>query len=175
MATMTELTLTIQTTATPTGEMIIAADQAGLMRLLEWTTHRDRMMALLARQYPGMVVRVVEGQVPTAMVDAVAAYHAGALGAFDGIKTATGGTAFQREVWAGLRTIPAGSTLSYQCLANRIGRPKAMRAVGAANGANPLAIIVPCHRVIGADGSLTGYGGGMARKEWLLRHEGVLL
>lgn len=172
---MTDLTLTIETLATPTGEMIIAADEAGAMRLLEWTTHHDRMLALLARQYPGVAVEVREGVVPAAMRQAVEAYHEGNLAAFDGIETATGGTAFQKEVWAGLRTIPPGQTLSYQGLANRIGRPKAMRAVGAANGANPLAIIVPCHRVIGADGSLTGYGGGMARKEWLLRHEGVLL
>ena len=172
---MTDLTLIVETLATPTGEMIIAADQAGAMRLLEWTTHRDRMLALLARQYPRVTVDVREGSVPAAMRHAVEAYHAGDFAAFDGIETATGGTAFQREVWAGLRTIPPGQTLSYQALANRIGRPKAMRAVGAANGANPLAIIVPCHRVIGADGSLTGYGGGMARKEWLLRHEGVVL
>jgi methylated-DNA-[protein]-cysteine S-methyltransferase len=77
-------------------------------------------------------------------------------------------------VWAALRDIPAGSTLSYADLARRIGEPRAVRAVGAANGANPVAVIVPCHRVIGADGTLTGYGGGLERKQWLLAHEGVL-
>ena len=74
-------------------------------------------------------------------------------------------------MWAGLRTIPAGETLSYGALAARIGRPKASRAVGAANGANPIAVIVPCHREIGASGSLTGFGGGLERKAWLLEHE----
>lgn len=169
------LTVTIEAIATPTGDMIIGTDAEGRLRLLEWTTHTDRMHALLARQNPRQAVSVETGQAPAAIVAAVNDYYAGNLDAFDGIETATGGTDFQRDVWAGLRTIPPGHTLSYQGLAERVGRPKAMRAVGAANGANPLAIIVPCHRVIGADGSLTGYGGGMARKEWLLRHEGVLL
>jgi len=76
-------------------------------------------------------------------------------------------------VWAALRRIPAGTTTSYGALAAEIGRPAAVRAVGLANGANPVAIVVPCHRVIGADGSLTGYGGGLPRKRWLLAHEGV--
>ena len=87
----------------------------------------------------------------------------------------TAGTAFQREVWAALRTIPTGETTTYGRLASQLGRPKAMRAVGMANGANPISIIVPCHRVIGANASLTGYGGGLERKRWLLRHEGALL
>jgi methylated-DNA-[protein]-cysteine S-methyltransferase len=81
------------------------------------------------------------------------------------------GTEFQRRVWDSLRTIPYGDTMSYAELARRIDHPKAVRAVGAANGRNPLMIIVPCHRVIGADGSLTGFGGGIERKRWLLDHE----
>ena len=81
------------------------------------------------------------------------------------------GTPFQREVWRALLQIPHGQTLSYGELAARLGKPNASRAVGLANGRNPLSIVVPCHRVIGADGSLTGYGGGMARKAWLLAHE----
>jgi methylated-DNA-[protein]-cysteine S-methyltransferase len=85
----------------------------------------------------------------------------------------TGGTPFQREVWAALRRIPAGQIASYGQLAARIGRPAAVRAVGLANGSNPVGVIVPCHRVIGANGSLTGYGGGIERKRWLLAHEGV--
>ena len=103
------------------------------------------------------------------------AYFAGNLAAIDEIRVETGGTPFQREVWAALRTIPAGTTLSYSALAVQIGRPKAVRAVGLANGANPISIVVPCHRVIGANNSLTGYGGGMQRKRWLLAHEGFLL
>jgi methylated-DNA-[protein]-cysteine S-methyltransferase len=83
----------------------------------------------------------------------------------------TEGTPFQKLVWAELRNIPAGATISYGELAKRIGRPGASRAVGLANGSNPIAIVVPCHRVIGANGSLTGYGGGMERKRWLLEHE----
>jgi methylated-DNA-[protein]-cysteine S-methyltransferase len=81
------------------------------------------------------------------------------------------GTDFQRTVWQALRRIPCGTTISYGELARRIGRPAAVRAVGLANGANPVGVVVPCHRVIGADGSLTGYGGGIERKRWLLAHE----
>jgi methylated-DNA-[protein]-cysteine S-methyltransferase len=86
----------------------------------------------------------------------------------------TGGTAFQRQIWATLRGIPDGETISYSELARRIGNPAAVRAVGLANGANPIGIVLPCHRVIGSNGSLTGYGGGLARKRWLLQHENAL-
>lgn len=101
-------------------------------------------------------------------------YFDGDLHAIDAIAADPGGTAFQSRVWKALRRIPAGRTLSYGELARRLGEPKAMRAVGLANGQNPIAIVIPCHRVIGADGSLTGYGGGLERKRWLLRHEGGL-
>jgi methylated-DNA-[protein]-cysteine S-methyltransferase len=93
--------------------------------------------------------------------------------AIHGLLVETGGTVFQRSVWAALRKIPVGQTLSYRALATRLRCPKAVRAVGLANGANPVGIVVPCHRVIGSDGSLTGYGGGVARKRWLLDHEGA--
>jgi methylated-DNA-[protein]-cysteine S-methyltransferase len=102
----------------------------------------------------------------------LAAYFAGERKAFD-LPLAPEGTAFQRAVWRALGEIPFGETRSYAEIAKGIGRPSASRAVGAANGRNPVAIIVPCHRVVGADGSLTGYAGGLACKEWLLRHEGV--
>jgi methylated-DNA-[protein]-cysteine S-methyltransferase len=95
------------------------------------------------------------------------AYFAGQLTSFD-LPVALDGTSFQRTVWAGLRQIPYGETVSYGQLARRIGQPSASRAVGLANGKNPVAIVVPCHRVIGADGSLTGYGGGLDRKRFLL-------
>ena len=98
------------------------------------------------------------------------AYLAGELTEFD-LSLSSGGTPFQQRVWAELRKIPYGETISYVELATRVGNPKAMRAVGAANGRNPIAIIVPCHRVIGADGSMTGFGGGVERKAWLLAHE----
>ena len=112
-----------------------------------------------------------EGAAPKDVVRAFDEYFDGKLDALDGIRTATGGTPFQRTVWQALRQIEPGTTKSYGQLAADIGRAGASRAVGAANGANPIAIVVPCHRVIGADGTLTGYGGGLARKEWLLRHE----
>jgi methylated-DNA-[protein]-cysteine S-methyltransferase len=85
------------------------------------------------------------------------------------------GTPFQKQVWQGLLEIPYGTTISYATLATQIGRPGASRAVGAANGRNPIGIIVPCHRVIGADGTLTGYGGGLDRKEWLISHEATVV
>ena len=102
--------------------------------------------------------------------DQLRAYFAGELTEFD-LPLATGGAPFQQRVWAELRRIPYGSTMSYGELARRIGNPKASRAVGAANGSNPISIIIPCHRVIGSDGRLTGYGGGIDRKAWLLDHE----
>lgn len=101
------------------------------------------------------------------------AYFAGELKKFDLSLEPDGGTPFQQRVWKELRRIPYGVTCSYAEIAKRIGKPKAMRAVGAANGQNPICIVIPCHRVIGADGTLTGFGGGMGRKAWLLRHEGV--
>jgi methylated-DNA-[protein]-cysteine S-methyltransferase len=104
------------------------------------------------------------------VVEQLRGYFAGTLRDFD-VPLELCGTGFQREVWQALRGIPYGETISYGELAERVGRPSASRAVGLANGRNPVAIIVPCHRVIGADGSLTGYGGGLTRKAWLLEHE----
>ena len=100
-------------------------------------------------------------------------YFEGEYASIDAVAVELNGTPFQRKVWGALRAIPPGTTMSYADLARHIGEPRAVRAVGAANGANPVAVIVPCHRVIGADGSLTGYGGGIERKQWLLAHEGV--
>ncbi len=100
----------------------------------------------------------------------LAAYFAGELAEFD-LPLNMIGTEFQKTVWRELLNIPFGVTISYGELANRVGNPSASRAVGAANGRNPISIIVPCHRVIGSNGKLTGYGGGIERKEWLLAHE----
>jgi methylated-DNA-[protein]-cysteine S-methyltransferase len=100
-------------------------------------------------------------------------YFAGDLQALDAIGVDPAGTPFQQEVWAALRRIPAGTTLSYGELAASVGCKAGARAVGAANGSNPIALIIPCHRVIRGDGSLCGYGGGVWRKAWLLRHEGI--
>lgn len=158
--------------ATLIGEMLLVADEGGALRVLDWHDHEPRMRLLLRRHY-GADLELVPGRVPAAIRDDLDAYYGGDLGALDRIPVASGGTAFQRAVWAALRGIPAGTTLTYAGLARRIGRDAAIRAVGAANGANPIGVVVPCHRVIGTNGSLTGYGGGMARKRWLLRHEGV--
>jgi methylated-DNA-[protein]-cysteine S-methyltransferase len=113
---------------------------------------------------------------PSRPADALAAYFAGELDALDSLEVRFDrGTPFQRAVWRLLQTIPVGDTISYAQLARRVGRPTGFRAVGAANGQNPVAVVVPCHRVIAADGSLGGYGGGLDRKRWLLAHEGALV
>lgn len=109
---------------------------------------------------------------PYPVAEQLTAYFAGALTEFD-LPISPEGTTFQLEVWAALEEIPYGETISYMELARRVGNPDAVRAVGLANGKNPLPIVVPCHRVIGSDGSMTGYGGGLSTKEFLLTHEGV--
>lgn len=106
-------------------------------------------------------------------VEQLKAYFSGKLRSFD-IQTDLEGTSFQQKVWKELRNIPFGKTISYLELSKRLGDVKAIRAVASANGRNPLWIIIPCHRVIGSDGSLTGYAGGLYRKKWLLEHEGVI-
>jgi methylated-DNA-[protein]-cysteine S-methyltransferase len=122
------------------------------------------------RRFPGDEIRDVReaGGVRAAF----ARYFDGDLAALDALAVDPGGTAFQSKVWTGLRRIAAGTTWSYADLAQHVGSPAAVRAVGAANGANPIPLVLPCHRVIGKNGKLVGYGGGMDRKEWLLKHEG---
>jgi methylated-DNA-[protein]-cysteine S-methyltransferase len=157
---------------TPIGTALLVFDRDGVLCALDWEEREDRMALLLRRQYRA-AVPLEPGKAPRTMIDALRAYFAGKLGALDAIACSTGGTPFQRKVWTALRKIPAGRTLSYGTLAARLGMPQAVRAVGHANGANPISVVVPCHRLIGADGSLTGYGGGLPRKRWLLHHEGA--
>lgn len=164
------LSLLVDRLPTPIGEMIIVVDREGTVRATDWTEHEERMWQLLGRQYDEEL-DIDRARRPTDVSRTIARYFEGDLGAIDEIPVQMGGTAFQRSVWGALRRIPCGTTVSYGTLAQTIGRPKAVRAVGAANGANPVGVVVPCHRVIGADGSLTGYGGGIERKTWLLRHE----
>jgi O-6-methylguanine DNA methyltransferase len=128
------------------------------------------MHRLLREHYGACTLH--EGEAPVALKQTLQAYFDGDLDAIGGVQVATGGTPFQRKVWKALRSIPAGTTTSYGQLAVRLGDPGGSRAVGAANGSNPIAIVVPCHRVIGANGTLTGYAGGLPRKQWLLEHEG---
>ncbi len=157
------------------GEVLIVTDEAGCLRALDFGDHEERMHRLWRRYYKGGPPAFSSAAAPTAAHRAMQAYFAGELDAIENLPVETGGTAFQRQVWAALRQIPRGQTESYGELAARIGRPRAVRAVGLANGANPVGIVVPCHRVIGANGTMTGYGGGVDRKRWLLEHEGARL
>jgi len=156
---------------TPIGEALIVTDEAGHLRALDWADHEARMMQILRRHYGAMALQ--PGAAPKAVRQALARYFAGEVDALGKLSWRTAGTPFQRAVWAALCTIRPGQTLSYGALAAKLGHPKAVRAVGLANGANPISVVVPCHRVIGSDGSLTGYGGGLPRKRWLLAHEGA--
>jgi methylated-DNA-[protein]-cysteine S-methyltransferase len=163
------LNLTLDRIETPVGTALLVVDPEGAVRALDFAGYEDRMMRLLRRHYGD--APLTDGRAPEPARDAVAAYFAGDLKALDGLTVRTAGTDFQRAVWAALRAIPAGETRTYGQLATAIGRPKAVRAAGLANGQNPVAVIVPCHRVIGANGTLTGYAGGLERKRWLLDHE----
>ena len=163
------LVLSLALFPSPVGEIRLVSDAAGGLRALDFDGFGDRLTRLLRRHWGE--VALTPGPAPARVSVALSAYFAGDLRALDALPTVTGGTDFQRTVWAALRDIPPGETQGYGQLAARIGRPAASRAVGAANGANPVAIIVPCHRVIGASGSLTGFGGGLGRKAWLLEHE----
>jgi methylated-DNA-[protein]-cysteine S-methyltransferase len=136
---------------------------------LEFVENEARMLRLLGRYYGDCTLE--EGVAPASLKRALKKYFDGDIEVLAEVKTATAGTSFQREVWKALRAIPAGTTVSYGQLAASLGRKGSSRAVGAANGANPIPIVVPCHRVIGADGSLTGFGSGLPRKRWLLDHE----
>jgi methylated-DNA-[protein]-cysteine S-methyltransferase len=173
---MTKLVLQLEHVPSPVGNLTLLTDESERIRILEFNDHHeDRFRHSLGRQFGPDGVTVVERRDPSNPRRALEAYFAGDLTAIDALTVETRGTPFQREVWAALRGIRVGSTISYGQLATKLDRPKAVRAVGLANGANPVAIVVPCHRVIGSDASLTGYGGGLERKRWLLEHEGVLL
>jgi methylated-DNA-[protein]-cysteine S-methyltransferase len=158
--------------ASPIGAIRLVTDDKGSLRALDFEDYEARNLALLRRHYGA--AELASGKAPRAVTDSLTAYFAGDLAALDQIEVATAGTAFQEAAWAALRAIPAGATRSYAQQAAAIGRPKAVRAIGLANGSNPVGIVNPCHRVIGADGALTGYGGGLERKRWLLEHEGAL-
>jgi methylated-DNA-[protein]-cysteine S-methyltransferase len=168
------LTFIMDRVPTPIGDMLVVVDRDGNLRGADFFDHEERMRTLLRQQYAREGTgAIVEGLAPKAIRAAIDAYFEGDIAAIDKLPVKTGGTPFQREVWRLLRLIPAGKTTTYGKLAARLGVPNAARAVGMANGANPIGVIVPCHRVIGSDASLTGYGGGLPRKQWLLTHEGA--
>ncbi len=153
----------------PCGTILLVTDKDGALRVLEFADKEPRLHRALRVYYRDYTLD--DGAAPQSIIHALNEYFAGQLDALDAIPVATAGTPFQQAVWQALRVIPPGKTQSYGQIARQIGHPKASRAVGAANGANPIALVVPCHRVIGASGKLTGYGGGLARKEWLLDFE----
>lgn len=157
--------------ATPIGDALIVTDEEGYVRAFDWDDRKTAMMQLLRQHYGSVVLE--PGDAPAHVGRALRAYFEGDFGSLRAIEWRTGGTQFQRAVWAALTMIPPGHTLGYGALAARLGYPKAARAVGLANGSNPISVVVPCHRVVGSDGTLTGYGGGIERKRWLLRHEGA--
>jgi len=167
----TPMHLTLSRYGAPEADLLLVTD-GDTLRALDFTDFEPRMRTLLQRHYG--TVTLTGGTVPEMIAAALDAYFAGDLTALDAVPVATGGTDFQRAVWAALRAIPAGTTTGYGALAAALGKPGAARAVGLANGSNPIGIVVPCHRVIGADGTLTGYAGGVERKEWLLKHEGAM-
>jgi methylated-DNA-[protein]-cysteine S-methyltransferase len=168
-----KLDLLIDRIATPAGEMIVIADKEGNLRVIDWTEHEARMKQLLDRQYGKGTYTLTPARDPGGLSSAMRRYFKGDRAVIEKLPVKTAGTQFQRSVWEALRKIKCGTTISYAELARRIGRPTAVRAVGLANGQNPVSVVVPCHRVIGSNGSLTGYGGGLPRKKWLLEHEGV--
>ena len=151
--------------ASPVGRLTLVAAAARLVAIL-WENER-----------PGRVPLPIAGEVPDHPVlreaeRQLADYFAGHRRTFE-LPLDFIGTDFQRQVWAALLTIPIGETRTYAQLAGQLGRPEAARAVGAANGHNPLSIVVPCHRLVGSNGSLTGFAGGLEAKAWLLAHEGA--
>jgi methylated-DNA-[protein]-cysteine S-methyltransferase len=160
----------VHTFESPIGPLT-AGERTGRVCLLHFGADSPDIDPVLERWYPGEPrVRRALPQV----AEALRRYFGGDLAALDAVPAELNGTPFQKAVWQALRRIPPGTTISYGELARRIGQPTSVRAVGAANGANPVAVIVPCHRVIGSNGTLTGYGGGLDRKRWLLAHEGVV-
>jgi methylated-DNA-[protein]-cysteine S-methyltransferase len=164
--TMTELL--IDHIQTPVGVLYLVVQGESICGL-GFPDAEGKARATLERQVGDVRWREVDD--PAGVSSQLRSYFAGALGVLDGLPVVSYGTPFQQRVWAALRRIPVGATVSYQQIAKAIGSPAACRAVGLANGRNPVSIVVPCHRVIGANSSLTGYGGGLERKEWLLRHE----
>ena len=163
--------LFIDSLPSPIGEVRLISDGTHL-RDVDFDDYDERMQALLLKHYGP--VKLVSKKNPGDASSRLSAYFDGELDAISALKVMSNGSDFQQQVWQMLCAIPVGETWSYGQLAKAIGNPKASRAVGLANGSNPIAIVVPCHRVIGANGTLTGYGGGLSRKRWLLAHEGAI-
>jgi methylated-DNA-[protein]-cysteine S-methyltransferase len=164
---------TLDRLPTPIGIALLVSDAEGVLRALDWEDYEPRMKVLLRLHYGAVTLR--DAPAPRGLKTALSSYFEGDLDRLYTIKWRVAGTPFQQKVWNALPGIRSGTTMSYGTLAAQLGMPKAVRAVGHANGSNPISVVVPCHRLIGADGSLVKYGGGLERKRWLLRHEGVAL
>ena len=168
------MNLTLSWLESPIGPLALACDTAGAVRGLSFG---DGLIGAMRREYPGAALS--EGVAPAAAARQIAAYFDGDREALTrvnwSLEGAAAGDGFQARVWRALAAVPAGVTISYGEMAKRAGEPGAAQAAGVALNRNPIPLILPCHRVIGADGSLTGFGGGLERKGWLLRHEGALL
>jgi methylated-DNA-[protein]-cysteine S-methyltransferase len=159
--------------ASPIGKLSLASIEGRLVHL-DFEDNDDRLKTIQTRRFKDL--EWAEGdKAPEAVIDWLENYFKGCIGSLPMDVINMIGTDFQKSVWDGLITIPAGQTLSYAALADQLGKPKAVRAVARANALNPVSIIVPCHRVIGSNGTLTGYAGGLARKNWLLDHEAAIL
>ena len=156
---------------TPIGTALLVTDSDGVLRALDWEDHEPRMKELLRLQIGAVALKAARA--PKDLRAALSGYFKGDLDRLTTIRWRVAGTPFQQKVWQALPKIPAGTTMSYGALAAKLKTPRAMRAVGHANGSNPISVVVPCHRLIGANGSLVKYGGGIERKRWLLQHEGV--
>ncbi len=162
--------IALTTLESPIGPLTIAA-RGSKVCLVHFGKPSASVRTSLSRWYPGD--QVTETKDAGGARGVLTRYFDGDLGSLDEIEVELHGTEFQQRVWTALRAVPVGTTASYSELARRVGAPAAVRAVGAANGSNPVAVVLPCHRIIGSNGSLTGYGGGLHRKRWLLNHEGV--
>jgi len=165
------LALLEQEVPTPIGNLLLIVDAAGALRAAEWADGRARLPRLLRQHYGSGAFTLTASATSPAFQDAFQAYFAGRIRALDELPIQTGGTAFQARVWQALRTIPPGQPTSYHAFGLQLGLLRHARAIGHANAANPLNIIVPCHRLVGSSGNLTGYAGGLDRKRWLLAHE----
>jgi len=156
---------------TPIGTALLVTDSDGVLRALDWEDYEQRMKELLRLQVGAVELKAARA--PKDLRVALSGYFKGDLDRLVMVRWRVAGTPFQQSVWHALPKIPVGTTMSYGALAAKLKAPRAMRAVGHANGSNPISVVVPCHRLIGANGSLVKYGGGIERKRWLLQHEGV--
>lgn len=160
--------------ASPLGKLLVVYDRKNKLRALDWVDYESRMHLLIHRQYKDSHIQLTKATACNSTIaQQIHAYFDGELQSLSTIEVELGGTVFQREVWSALQNIAAGQSISYGQLAMLINRPTAVRAVGVAIGANPISLVIPCHRVIGKDKTLTGYAGGLDRKHWLLLHENI--